>query len=87
MAYLYTRHTAIQGRAKPLLLNQTSQHYGNTAKWLNKILGNPPHFSFLLQGGEGEANQARWISKRNLVLFNAILLNANSAEGYVAWTL
>jgi hypothetical protein len=48
------------------------------SKWWNEILGNPPHFSFLLQGGEGETNQARWISKCNLVLFNAILLNANS---------
>jgi hypothetical protein len=53
----------------------------------NKILGNPPHFSFLLQGGEGETNEARWISKCNPVLFNAILSNANSVEGYVAWTL
>jgi len=55
--------------------------------WWDNILGNTPHFSFLLQGGEGETNQARWISKCNLVLFNAILLNANRVEGYVAWAL
>jgi hypothetical protein len=34
-------------------------------------------------------NQERWISKCNLVLqvLNAILINANSVEGYVVWIL
>jgi hypothetical protein len=76
----------MQGRAKPLLLNSTSEHYGN--KWWRKILGKTSHFRFILQGGGGEkTNQERWISKCNLVLLNAILINANSVEGYVAWIL